>query len=250
MLALGFAVVALLLRLLAPNAFLYAFAPLFGAADALSAKSHEVLSSFGDTTALALENDLLKETNAALANENQQLLARAEARDELTQAGIIAGVIARPPTSPYDTLVVAAGANAGVVLGMEAFGSGGVPLGVVSDVLADFSRVTLFSSPTISVNGWLGRKMTPITLHGAGAGAFRADIARLAGATVGDIVYVPGPGALPVGAVLRIDSDSSSPVAVLYVQGALNPFSITWVELRPAGAAFAESLVWKGTQTP
>lgn len=248
--ALGFAIVALLLRILAPNAFLYTFAPVFGAADGLSAKSHEIFSSFGDTAALVIENDALKDANAALANENQMLLERVEAQGALSGTGIIAGVIARPPTSPYDTLVLSEGANAGVVLGMEAFGQGGVPLGVVSEVLADFSRVTLFSSPNISIEGWLGRKMLPVTLHGAGAGALRADIARLAGANVGDTVYVPGPGALPIAAITRIDSDSSSPVATLYVQGTLNPFSVTWVELRSTGAAFAESLVWKEGQTP
>ena len=59
-------------------------------------------------------------------------------------SGIIAGIVARPPASPYDTLVLSAGSEEGVTLGMEAFGAGGVPLGVVSSVLANFSRVTLF----------------------------------------------------------------------------------------------------------
>ena len=38
-------------------------------------------------------------------------------------SGILAGVVARPPESPYDTLVLAAGKNAGVTLGMEVFGA-------------------------------------------------------------------------------------------------------------------------------
>jgi len=40
---------------------------------------------------------------------------------------------------------------------------------------------------------------------------------------------------------VRIDSDPSSPSVTLYIQPALNPFSVTWVELRDAAPAFADS---------
>ena len=114
--------------------------------DTLARESHAFFNSFGNTATLALQNEKLMNENAALANENQALLKKTASISGLVPdtRGIIAGIVARPPASPYDTLVLSAGSAEGVTLGMEAFGAGGVPLGVVSSVLANFSRVTLF----------------------------------------------------------------------------------------------------------
>lgn len=244
------AVLALMLRLLTPNLFWRATAPLLQGADALASGSRAIFSSFGDTSVLALRNEQLLRENAALANENQALLKKNESctalsfgsvPDKNNHAGIVAGVISRPPVSPYDTLVLSRGERGGIAVGQEAFGDGGVPLGVVSSVLADFSRITLFSSPNMSTHGWIGSANLPLEILGAGGGAMRAALARSAGVAVGDAVFAPGPGALPVGRVVRIDSDQSSPSVTLHIQPALNPFSVTWVELRDAAPAFTDS---------
>jgi cell shape-determining protein MreC len=253
--ALAMVGIALLVRFFAPSAFWYVFAPVFSGADSLAARSHTFLSSFADAAALTQKNEALAGQNAALANENQSLLQKASDLESLlgssTHApqGIIAGVIARPPASPYDVLVLSSGARAGVALGQEAFGPGMVPLGVVSSVLDDFSRVTLFSAPSMAVDGWVGEKNLPLTIAGAGAGALRASVPRSASVAVGDSVSVPGPGAQHIATVVRVDSDPSSPLVTLEIQPALNPFSITWVELRSTGPSFAASLSW-ATSTP
>jgi len=163
------------------------------------------------------------------------------ARYHTNQVGVVAGVVARPPESPYDSLVLAAGSNAGVALGMEAFGLGGVPIGVVSSILADFSRVTLFSAPGMNTAGWVGRAHLPLTIVGVGAGAMNAAAARPAGIAIGDTVFAPGPGMLPIGTVVRIDSDPSSPSVTLRIQPALNLFSVSWVTVRNTGAALLMS---------
>lgn len=247
-LALLVAVLALMLRLLAPNFFWHMSAPLLRGADALARESRMFFSGFADTAALAERNAVLMNENAALANKNHALLKRGADRDALSGSapergnrGIIAGVLSRPPVSPYDTLVLSSGEKDGVAVGQEAFGDGGVPLGMVSSVLADFSRVTLFSAPNMSMHGWVGRSNIPLEIFGAGAGALRASLARSAGVALGDAVFAPGPGALPIGSVIRIDSDPSSPSMTLFIQSALNPFSVTWVALRDAVPAFADS---------
>jgi cell shape-determining protein MreC len=251
--AVVFALLALLLRLAAPNLFWQATAPAFRVSDYLAETSHAVFSSFGDTAALALRNERLLAENAALVRENQALQEKAASLGVLSKAqgaeSLIAGVIARPPASPYDTLVLSLGSDAGVAVGQEAFGAGGVPIGIVSAVLAGFSRVTLFSSPEVALDAWVGEMNLPLTVYGAGAGAMRASVARSAGVLEGDTVFAPGPGALPIGSVVRVDSDASSPTAVLQIQLAIHPFSITWVELRDTGPSFAASLSW-ATSTP
>jgi cell shape-determining protein MreC len=248
--ALAGAIFVLLIRLLAPNIFWYAFTPVFRGADMLATQSHRILSSFNNTANLTLQNEQLVNENAALANENQTLLQKATSLEELlgfsssgqTTRGIVAGVTARPPTSPYDTLVLSPGSNAGITVGQGAFGRGGVPLGVVSAVSADFSRVTLFSAPNMTVQGWVGRTHIPLLIQGSGGGVMRASLSRSAGVAVGDAVFTSGPGLLPIGSVVRVDSDPSSPIVTLQIQLTLNLFSITWVELRDMSTAFSKSL--------
>ena len=240
-LALALAVLMLLVRLTAPNFFLQIFTPAFRVSDAIAARSQTFFGSFKNAAALAAQNEKLTSENTALATENQALLRKAESLSALlgssqkSVVGISAGVVARPPLCPYDTLLLAAGKSEGVVLGMEAFGAGGVPVGIVSSVLDDFSRVTLFSSSKVTTLGWVGQKNIPISILGAGGGAMKATIARSASVALGDVVFVPGPGQLPVGSVTRIDSDPSSPGVVLHIMPAINLFSLAWVELRTTG---------------
>lgn len=248
--ALIVASVLLLVRLLAPNLFWYTFTPVFKSADAFALQGHTFISQFGDAAALTAENEQLIDKNSILANENQWLSQKLADISALLGSSvttqdtrrILAGVIARPPESPYDTLVVAAGADEGVTRGQEAFGPGGVPLGVVEAALSHFSRVTLFSTPGMATSGWVGRENLPLTIVGAGGGTFNASATRSAGITVGDIVSVPGPGKNPIGVVAHIDSDPSSPFVTLRIVPSLNLFSTTWVELRDVGVQLLHSL--------
>ncbi|MHB1163044.1 MAG: rod shape-determining protein MreC [Minisyncoccota bacterium] len=242
--AFAFAVMALFLRLVAPNLFWQAFAPVFQVSDTVAAKSHSFLTSFSDAAAMAAQNEKLATENATLANQNAALLQKVANLSALigdssvskSAPSILAGIVARPPESPYDTLMLAAGEKEGVLLGMEAFGDGGVPIGVVSMVQSDFSRVTLFSSPGTLTSGSVGHTNLPLTLTGAGAGTLNASAARAADVAVGDTVFVPGPGMLPIGSVVRIDSDPLSPGVTLRIKPAVNPFTLAWVQLRATGA--------------
>ena len=162
-LAFAFSVCVLVFRLIAPNVFLHALTPAFRASDAIAAESRAFFDSFREVAILAERNDTLAEENAALASENQALMKKTESLSALfvnpktgSASGILAGILARPTASPYDTLIVSAGEDAGVTLGMEAFGAGGVPIGIVSSLSADFSRVTLFSTPNMTTSGWVG----------------------------------------------------------------------------------------------
>src|SRR3989344_2861441 len=235
------AVLAFLLRLLAPNLFWYIFAPVFHAGDTITETGHAFLNGFANTSELAWENETLRDANAAFALENEALREKLDSIEGLAGEGrgIIAGIVARPPTSPYDVLVLSAGSDAGVALGQRAFSlpAGkaeggvpstksdlvlGVPLGTVSSVLSGFSRVTLFSAPSVSTDGWVGTDNLPLVIKGAGAGALSASAPRSANITEGDVVSVLGPGKLPIGVVVRVDSDPASPSVTLRIMPAYN----------------------------
>ena len=114
-----------MVRLLAPNFFWQAAAPIFRLADTVAETNHAFFASFSDATALVVRNEQLVKENAALENENQSLRKKEAITGGFDSSkGILAAVVARPPESPYDTLVLAAGSIAGVALGQEAFGVG------------------------------------------------------------------------------------------------------------------------------
>lgn len=240
--ALAFAVVVLLFRLIAPNLFLQTFTPLFRGAETISLTSHSLFAGFRDASALFSLNEKLLEENTALMNEKTILEQQLKNKETLSGKGILAGVFARPPESPYDTLVLGSGVTDGVTLGMEAFGAGGVPLGIVSSVTSNFSRITLFSSPGVVTRGWIGKTHIPIAIFGAGGGVMQATVSRSVEVKEGDTVFVPGPGMLPIGEVVRIDSDPSSPEITIRLKPTLNLFSVTWVELRESVPTFTSEI--------
>lgn len=239
--ALIFALLFLGFRIIAPNAFFTAIAPLFGVSEAIARGSHSIFSRFSDAAALASANERLAAENAELASENAALTAKLNAQSLLLggtsvrSSGTFADIVSRPPTSPYDTFVLGAGSKDGVTSGMEAFGPGNVPVGIVTSVLADFSELTLFSSPGVVTYGWVGRASIPVAITGAGGGAMSASAPRAANIASGDTVYLPGPGQLPIGSVARVDSDPLSPAVTLRIVSAVNLFSMPAVVLRTTG---------------
>jgi cell shape-determining protein MreC len=228
----------ILLRVFLPGALVTIATPFWKGGSSLEASVGNTFSGFGNASKLASENTSLQSQVSELENENAVLTARAQDLTKLlggqaqTAGGsILAGVLARPPESPYDTIIVAAGAKDGVVANATAFATGGIPIGTVQSTTAHSATIALLSTPNLTTNGWVGENRIPLTLNGTGAGTFTATLPKAAPVAVGDNVYVPGPGAVPIGSIARIDTDPSSPTVVLYIQPLVNIFSLTWVEI-------------------
>src|SRR3989344_1042685 len=176
---LGVVLLCAFLRLVVPNIFLSAVAPIMIFGNGLSMGTYSFFSNFANARSLAARVQKLEEENVALAVENRTLLE--QVRDlggGLSREGIRAGVISRPPVAAYDTLILSVGSDGGVVHGMAAYGSGGVPIGTVSSVTPSFARVTLFSAPGVETSAWVGSEHVPVTLRGRGAGTFAASVPR------------------------------------------------------------------------
>lgn len=234
----GFVVVALillLLRFVVPGALVAMSAPAWRMSAAIADAIHAQSATFESPAKLQGELDAASAQITTLTDENKTLAAQVAdlkkllgTRSEAPPA-VLAGVLARPPESPYDTLVIDQGSHSSVMPGALVRGPGGVPVGKVSSVTAASARVVLFSAPGTATDGWAGEDRVPLTIHGAGAGAFLASVPKDAELSVGDTVYVAGEGAAPIGTVVRIDSDPSASAATLYIAPFLNPFSLTWV---------------------
>ena len=226
-------------RFFLPDALISTAKPFWATGNVLSAGVGNAGSFFTGKVALTDERDRLLAENAALYAKSARLEAKVADLERLlggrteSMQGILAGVLARPPVSPYDVLIVDAGTDEGVSDGSRAQGPGGMPIGTVESVTKGSSRIQLYSTPAKETESWIGEARIPVTLVGEGSGAMSAIVAREAGIAIGDLVYVAGPGALPVGSVTSVGNDPSSPRSRVGIRPLLNPFSVTWVTITP-----------------
>ena len=201
--------------------------PLWQAGNSVST----TLLLFENTQMVALENRRLQEQVDTLQHENISLKGALTDVGVLERADgdIIAGVLARPPLTPYDVLIVNRGTRDGVAPGLLVYAKGGVPVGTVADADQNSARVALFSSSDRTTDAWVGEDRIPATLSGEGAGAFFSLVPRESEIGAGDLVYLSGGGARAIGTVSEVQSEASSPEARLFIRPFVSPFSITWV---------------------
>ena len=86
-----------------------------------------------------------------------------------------ARVLAAPPKTQYDTLLIDSGAVDGVVVG-DVASVEGIAVGIVTDVSEHSALVELFSSPGSQHDATVGALEGTIVLHGVGAGTLEATV--------------------------------------------------------------------------
>jgi cell shape-determining protein MreC len=162
---------------------------------------------------LRIENDELKSA-LGRAVENELILAR---------------VLSGPSRSPYDTLVIDIGTDAGLAEGMRILYDGDFAIGEVTSVYAHSAVVTLYSSPDITLPVTVGTSSTPAEAEGAGGGSMRITVPSGLAVVVGDAVEIPSLSPTYLGIVEAIDEPEGSSLAHLYVAWPFNVYGLKWV---------------------
>lgn len=203
-----------------------------------------VFAQFASNTSLVKENDLLR---AALASSSVKMLDRdllfselVDARVRLgrsaTSSSVLAGVIARPPLVPYDTLILDAGRREGITKGDLVSAGGQTLIGIVDEVYTTEARVELFSAEGRSHDTLLlsriGGAVVPMSVVGQGAGSFVGEVP--AGTTVNknDMAIFPGIAESLIARVSAIEVPEGSSFKKVYLQFPTNIFSLRFVEVR------------------
>ena len=128
------AVIFIGLRISFPGAVIALASPLWKGGSSLEAGVGNTFSGLGNGAKIAQENSALSAEVSTLQNQNAVLTTRAQDLTKLlggqsdASANILAGVLARPPESPYDTLIVDQGSKDGVQLNAQVFATGGIPI--------------------------------------------------------------------------------------------------------------------------
>jgi cell shape-determining protein MreC len=146
-----------------------------------------------------------------------------------TEAYGTARVVGTPPKTHYDTILIAAGTNDGVVLG-DIVTVEGVAIGEITDVSAGSALAQLYSSPGATHDAFIGVENAIVVTHGLGGGALEASVSDDIAIAVGDTLEDPKTGFVMgvVSSVVRREIDTS---ALLRIVIPFTPSSLRLVSL-------------------
>ncbi len=186
------------------------------------------------TTEVAGLRAQLASTTAALADRDLLAVENAELRAAFGRATqtrhLLAGIIARPPGTPYDTLLLDAGSDLGVVPGAPVF-AGTVQIGQIDTVYGGTARATLYSAPGQSYQALLttAKGSVPISVEGQGAGSLQARVPAGTTANVGDTVVFPGVAGALMAKVSAVSAPEGESFKTLYLHMPVNLFDLRFV---------------------
>lgn len=176
-----------------------------------------------------------------LMEENKELRQMLQAS---SSPQILAGVISRPPNTPYDTMIIDQGSDNGIVLNAPVFYGGGQAIGYVERVFARSAQVTLFSSPEVESTVYVFGPNIFTTAYGEGGGIIRLSVPQ--GITIGkdNVVILPSLESGVLGAIDDIQSIPTEPEQHAYVtlDASLQSIRMVYVGMRPIQkASFVEA---------
>ena len=177
----------------------------------------------------SLEMELLAISQESVSESTLLALAgRGEKQDNLVVA-----VLAHPPQTPYDVIIVDAGSNHSVALDWKAYLPEGPALGVVSEVFSNKARVKLFSAVGEETNAVLERSSLPVTLVGRGGGDFKLIIPRDVNVEKGDKIFSPEIDSHLLAIVEEVSLEPTDSFKEVLAKSPTNVFTLRLVLLRP-----------------
>ncbi|HUD02518.1 MAG TPA: rod shape-determining protein MreC [Candidatus Paceibacterota bacterium] len=216
-------VLAVLLRNNMSNFFWNAASPVMAFRNSLDTNEVSTLrAELASTTAALADRNALYAENINL----KQLLGRT-----VSNHSVLAAVLQKPPSIPYDTLIIDIGRQDNVAPGDLVFAGGTLAIGTVSEVYDTTSRVTLLSSPGETYDALLNGSV-PVSLTGQGDGSMSGEVPAGTPVKAGDSIVLPGIGSSFVGSVSHVSEEAGSSFITLYVQLPVNLFSLQYIEVQ------------------
>ena len=144
---------------------------------------------------------------------------------------INATVVARPPQTLFDTVVVDAGENLGVRVDDYVYMPEGALIGTISDVFMNNSKVKLFSTSGEEMSAVLERDEVTVNLIGRGGGAFEANVSRDTLVVVGDRVLSGIINAPLIGVVEDVEMVPTDSFKKVLIRSVANLFNLHFVSI-------------------
>ncbi len=221
------------------NAFRTALTPLWRIENNFVSVFQNVGSYFGSKKELASENTYLKvqldEAKTRLVDrdtlyhENVDLKSILERKPEGNF--VLGTVMVKPSRSLYDTVIIDIGSSAGIAIDQNVYAFGSVPIGVISQVSAKNSTVTLYSTSGQKMVGRLENTKIDVELTGRGGGNFEIKVPRDVALEPGTKVLLPSLMPRVLATVTKSITDSRDPVQTFLLTSPVNINELHWVQV-------------------
>ncbi len=165
-----------------------------------------------------------------LYQEHQDLLAEYN-RTSFAGSIVLANVIAKPPQSPYDLILLDIGSKSGITLGSRVYGLGGIPLGRVGEVTDRQAKAVLFSSVGEENQAIIERTGASVTLKGVGGGNMESEVGQDVDIVPGDKILLPQFNGALIATVAEVDKTATSAFKRILYHTPLNIFHLRFVEV-------------------
>lgn len=223
------------------TAIVSALSPIWKAENFVSRSVRISMESWRSKQALIRENASLEERITSLELEAATLALSLEREEalfallgrETQRQGVIAAVLTRPPQSPYDLIVIDAGARDTIALGATVSLPEGPILGVVSDLFETSAKVKLFTTAGEKTEAVLERHNIPVMLEGRGGGNFRIIVSRETEVQVGDRIISPDLSYSLMAVVEEIEVEATDSFKEVLAKSPANIFTVRLVSVTP-----------------
>ncbi len=178
------------------------------------------------------------QTREALVEENMRLKVELESLRTSLSSSVepisleLAVVLAGPPHSFYDTLVIDRGSSDGLIVGQEIFIPEGSVIGVAAQVHKTTSVVELFSSYGNETAAILERTKLPVLLIGRGAGNFKIEAPREEWVEVGDRILSLSSEPKLIAVVEDVVTGPTDSFKKILARSPVNIFSLAYVSFK------------------
>ncbi len=190
---------------------------------ALEAENKDLAMQVGELQTRLADSDQLTRENADL----RAAMGRSEA-PHFT----LAAVLAKPPHSLYDTLIIDGGGAAGFTVGQVVYASGTTPIGTIAEVRSGSAVVRLHSAPGEQTEARLSPSNIDVTLVGRGGGNFSVTVPHDAQISTDAAVVTKEINPSVIALFKKITSDARDPFQTLLLAAPVNINELAFVEVR------------------
>lgn len=145
---------------------------------------------------------------------------------------VLANILTKPNFSPYDTITIDVGSDAGLVAGDRVYANAITPIGEVDTVYKDTSVVVLYSNPGEVTIGMIEGTNTSIEIVGRGGGNFEMTTPVDLYVEKGKNILLPNISSEIVAVVGDIISMPNDPMKKFILNSPVNIQDLKWVEVK------------------
>ena len=209
--------------------------------------THTISGWFGGiASTLRFKSSLVNE-NAALKTQLSELGARLAERDMLAQENqdlkaalgregsnkfTLAAVLAKPPESIYDTLVIDGGGSVGFAVGQTVYANGATPVGVIDQVLPSSAIVRLYTSSGEKTDARLSPSNVDVTLVGYGGGTYSVQVPHDLAVPEGSVAVTKELDPSIIGILDKSIADPRDSYQTLLFSSPVNMSELAFVQVR------------------